>query len=98
MHLALGIVAPPKDIRLLHANKNKLVFTWECPCNSCPDIQYNINTSNCGECPQTTATDLLTCIVSITTIYQTCLLSIESGIYNGTITSISVTASILVKG
>ena len=81
----------------MYVNKQKLVFTWESSCHGCP-VQYIINASDCGECPATTAENVLTCNVSLTATLQTCSLSIESLVYDISLETASETVLVSVKG
>ena len=52
---------PPTDIQLVEANHTHLSFNWSPVSLSCPSIQYHIVACNCGECPVTTRSNMVTC-------------------------------------
>ena len=52
---------PPEEITWKRITSDKINFQWS-PVNSiCSNVKYNVLTSNCGTCPNTTASTTITC-------------------------------------
>ena len=70
---------PPPNVTLtrFHYNNGQLTFNWSSP--TCPAVYYNINSTNCGECPHNTTSDSITCqSVLNSKSSNKCLLSVQS--------------------
>ena len=51
-----GTIAPyptPEDIYLVEVSPAGLLFSWN-QAQNCPSLRYNIQSENCGRCPNTT--------------------------------------------
>ena len=52
---------PPNDIYLMEANFTQLIFLWSSSAPYCTAVDYHINSSNCGHCPNVTNDTTVTC-------------------------------------
>lgn len=52
---------PPEPISLTRVNATEMVFSWNQTQSYCPSLQYNIISTNCGNCPDTTNFTSVTC-------------------------------------
>ena len=52
---------PPDDICLVSATKNALTLQWTSVSPTCAAIQYSIEQSNCGDCPNVTDQTTIAC-------------------------------------
>ena len=49
-----GPLSPPiQDLQLVNVYTNKLIFKWN-ESSQCSSLHYDINTTNCGNCPNHT--------------------------------------------
>ena len=67
---------PPINIHLKNVSKGQIEFTWE-PV-TCTDIHYNIESVNCGRCPNTTSASNVTCTDVKITDRQTCIFGVST--------------------
>ena len=51
----------PTDISLTNVGRAQLTFTWSHVSQRCSALYYNVLTFNCGECPNTTTSNSITC-------------------------------------
>ena len=66
------------NIHLRNVSKNQLVFTWD-PVNvTCPDVRYNIESTNCGVCPSSTSLTTVTCTDLEIIDRQTCVFGVST--------------------
>ena len=76
---------PPINVMLRNLNRSRLVdlhFSWDPIPRSCPAIQYHINTTNCGLCPQNTTSLDVTCSVNVTAERRNCTFSVQTSLCN----------------
>lgn len=66
------------NIRLKNVNYDRLEFNWDPVAILCPAIQYSIEATNCGRCPNITTLTNATCIGLNITNEQTCVFSIST--------------------
>jgi hypothetical protein len=65
----------------MEANASQLVFQWESVAPSCEAVNYLINASNCGHCPNVTNDTTVTCTgFTLDTYDQVCLLSVQTAV------------------
>ena len=64
---------------LVDTISRKITFNWSPVAPNCPAIHYNINTSNCGNCPTTTNHTTVTCTdIPDTADNATCTFAIQA--------------------
>ena len=87
---------PPTDVQLVEANHTKIRFNWSHVSTHCPSLQYHIMASNCGECPSTTTTNMVTCTGNYTQLTSDCPCSIpvRTAVCNGTVGDISIAVNV----
>ena len=87
---------PPTDVKLVEANHTHFRFTWSHVSSCYPSIQYHIVASNCGECPATTHSNMLTCSRNHTqlTSDHSCSFAVGTAVCNDTVGNISITINI----
>ena len=90
---------PPNNIRISHVNKRQLSLTWNSVSQNCPALRYKINATNCGECPDITTSNNVTCIIDNTiTQPQTCTITVKSVVCGNVLGIPSEPVSVLLKG
>ena len=54
---------PPDDIHISDISPNQLTIRWSpvSPTRNCPPVTYDIETTDCGMCPNTTSDTFITC-------------------------------------
>ena len=56
------IKEPPGDVHVSDINPNQFTIEWSPPASiNCPGVTYDIATSNCGVCPNTTSNTSVRC-------------------------------------
>ena len=73
---------PPTNIHLKIKHSSHLVFAWNEAITQCSPAQYIITAINCGLCPNTTADENVTCLLSDISHHtnNTCLFAIQTEI------------------
>ena len=58
-----NIEEPPSDVHVSAINPNQFTIDWSPPASNinCPSVTYNIASSDCGVCPNTTSNTFITC-------------------------------------
>ena len=49
------------NFTLGNVKQGKLTFTWKGASESCPTVNYKILSNNCGDCPHTINSSIVTC-------------------------------------
>ena len=76
--LYLEPLPPPVNLQLVETS-SELVFEWSEVTSNCPHFHYRINSSNCGQCPNTTRNMTATCTGNFTTNSPSpCLFAVRS--------------------
>ena len=77
------------------------MFAWSSSSHNCPALQYNVISSNCGDCPSTTAANSVTCSnvrVRSTPLVNTCTHIVQAVVCNEVLGAPSAPITILIKG
>ena len=87
---------PPTDVQLVEMNDTHLGFNWSHVSTGCSSLQYHIMASNCGECPSTTTTNMVTCTGNYTqlTSDHLCSFAVRTAVCNGTVGDISIAVNV----
>ena len=91
---------PPTDVKLVETNHTHFRFTWSHVSSCCPSIQYHIVASNCGECPTTTHSNMVTCSGNYTPLTgdHPCSFAVGTAVCNDTVGNISITVTVPMIG
>ena len=72
----MPIVSPPPTITLSEINTDQLFFTWD---SIYTGVQYFVNASNCGVCPNSTYSNSVRCnFTNITSHLYECSITIQT--------------------
>ena len=93
-------LSSPKTISLNDVSSDgQLIFSWSSVVQNCPSIQYNVNTTDCGVCPDNTADTNLTCTTSnVSSIEQMCSFSVQTVVCDNIAGEVSAPLTITLKG
>ena len=67
----------PGDAHFSYISPNQFTIEWSPPANNCPLVTYNIATTDCGVCPNTTSSTFITC-TNLTIDGQICSIVIQT--------------------
>ena len=73
---------PPNNVHVESNDSSHITFAWDEVTNQCSSLQYIITAINCGVCPNTTAANNITCILSDISLHTntTCLFAVQTEI------------------
>ena len=81
-------IAPTINVILTNVYNGKITFTvaMNSLCDeNCPKVCYNINSTDCGECPETVTSNIITCDgLNVTNGQRLCSVAVQP-VVNGTI-------------
>ena len=60
LHAWIKFAESPDDAHFSYISPNQFTIEWSSPAN-CPLVTYDIATTDCGECPNTTSSTSITC-------------------------------------
>ena len=79
IHFISAPFPPPSNVTLSLINSSHLTLTWNSVSPNCQAVHYKINTTNCGQCPNTADTNSVTCNISKNVAFeQICVLTVEA--------------------
>ena len=88
--------SPPNDTTLIVVNSEQLLFTWSPVARDCIAIRYNISSSNCGRCPESTTDNRVTCVPD-SIMGQTCNLTVQPVVCGNIAGTSSLPVSVVLK-
>jgi hypothetical protein len=89
---------PPNDVKLRRITHGQLFFNWTSSLPHCPSIHYDITTSSCGECPESTTGSTITCNVLAINESRMCKLIIQTVVCGSIPGTTSDPITVLIKG
>ena len=91
---------PPVNVSLTRANSTSLSFSWDPVSPSCSTIFYNISSTNCGLCPQSTSSTSATCSImeQLSSEATTCSFTLQSVACDNIASANGDTVTAILKG
>lgn len=87
---------PPNDVCVSDINPNQFAIDWSPPANYCPVTTYNITTTDCGVCPNTTSNTSIMCTI-LAIDGQVCSVIIQTKACGVNYTEYSGTANLTIE-
>ena len=87
------------NIKLIEGNLTHVSFNWSQISSQCPSIQYHIVASNCGECPDITINNKVTCTGKYTQLINShqCSFAVQTIVCDEIIGDISTAINVTVS-
>ena len=83
--------SPPSNVTLFQINSSHLTFAWNPVSPDCQAVHYEINVTNCGQCPNITSCGIIiTCPISTDTNSVSCSI-------NAILTALPKTCTIILQ-
>ena len=92
-------LSPPIDFQLVHVYTDQLVFKWN-KSDQCSSLQYEISATGCGNCPNHTVNNSITCgnvPVNKSTGESLCMFAVNSVVCEHSESSLN-TVNVILKG